>query len=212
MEQNFLMITLGVIGVLTMPAFSKDRLAATLFHQAANFRLVFSSSSSKRIIPNLWDRDQTMRSKKGKTLQANTWRPHPPECNWDRRESRPRLAFPRDGRAPRSPFRTTIPLPSLDWKRFPAAAPSVRSFPEWQPPGQDGRLSSSPIVRWLTWVCADQWPPSPCWRRAWSPWWASQLAPPCSEDPQAQAPAPEAHLAEASLYCLPKHTYQTSVL
>ena len=59
MEQNFLMITLGVIGVLIMPAFSKEGLADILDHQTANFCLLFNSPSSSLIIPNLGSRDQT---------------------------------------------------------------------------------------------------------------------------------------------------------
>ena len=70
MEQNFLIITVGVIGVLTMPAFSKEGLALILDHQMANFCLLFNSPSSNLIIPNLASRDQTWRMRR----KEKTWR------------------------------------------------------------------------------------------------------------------------------------------
>ena len=53
MEQNFLIITVGVIGVLIMAALSKEGLADIFNHQAANFCLLFNSPSNNLIIPNL---------------------------------------------------------------------------------------------------------------------------------------------------------------
>ena len=57
-EQNFLIITVGLIGELIMAALSKDSLAAIFNHHMANFFLLFNSPSSNLIIPNL-GRDQT---------------------------------------------------------------------------------------------------------------------------------------------------------
>ena len=64
MEQNFLIITVGVMGVLIMPAFSKEGLALILDHHTANFCLLFNSPSSNLIIPNLRSRDKKWRRRR----------------------------------------------------------------------------------------------------------------------------------------------------
>ena len=73
MEQNFLMITVGVIGVLIMSALSKEGLEAIFNHHVANFCLLFNSSSNNLIIPNL-GRDEVWEifKRREKTWRANT--------------------------------------------------------------------------------------------------------------------------------------------